>query len=191
VAHAPVVLQRLPAASSALGFAAAVLGATVAQARGVEVDRAPRTVPSLFFVAKSENRNQVHYGLRLDDSCAPVGGSPVFAYWRMFERGPLVTEPLLPLEVPAYGLATQRPVENPEGVSRIAVTLNALPARQIVIDSKADGRGCSANARTSIHGVSALLTSVFVQLRWPFGVQSLVLSGQGPDGRALRERLAR
>lgn len=185
-----LALRRLPVASAALGFAAAVLGAAVAQARGVEVDRAPRTVPSLFFVAKSENRNQVHYGLHLDDSCAPVGASPVFAYWRMFERGPLATEPLLPLEVRAYGLASQRPQEGQEGVPGVVVTLNALPTRQIAIDSKADGRGCSAKARTSIRGVPAVLANVFVQLRWPFGVQSLVLSGQGPDGRAVRERLA-
>ena len=186
-----VVLQRLPAASLALGLLAVALGATVAQARGVEPARTPRTfgVPSLFFVAKSENRNQVHYGLRLDDSCAPAGGAPVFAYWRMFERGPLATEPLLPREVPAYGVAAQRAEQDKEGAWRVVVTLNALPARPILVDSRGDARGCSAKARTSIHGVLSLLTSVYVQLRWPFGVQSMLLSGQGPDGLAVRERI--
>ena len=40
-----------------------------------------------------------------------------------------------------------------------------------------------------IDGTAASLTSVFVQLRWPFGVDYLLLSGRAADGRELRERL--
>ena len=37
-----------------------------------------------------------------------------------------------------------------------------------------------------------MLTSVFAQLRWPFGVSFLLLSGRAQtDGHALRERVAR
>ncbi len=41
----------------------------------------------VFSIAKSENKNQVQYVVRLDAHCAPVGPAPVFAYWRMLEKG--------------------------------------------------------------------------------------------------------
>jgi hypothetical protein len=50
------------------------------------VQFAPPDVRSVFFIAKSQNRNQVHYGIRLDRECNPIGTRPVFAYWRMFEN---------------------------------------------------------------------------------------------------------
>src|SRR5215471_13225370 len=70
---------------------------------------APGDIPSVFFIAKSQNRNQVHYGIRLDRSCRPSGERPVFAYWRMLENhGEL--EPLLPVETTAYGLLDEQTV---------------------------------------------------------------------------------
>jgi len=33
-------------------------------------------VSSAFFIAKSENRNQVHYGVHVDAACSPVGAEP-------------------------------------------------------------------------------------------------------------------
>ena len=151
---------------------------------------AERAVESVFFVAKSENRNEVHYGVALDARCAPAGASPVFAYWRMREHGPLATEPLLSREVPAYGLSWQHVVERDERGGRVVVGLNAVPGRAIAIDTAQDGAGCSATARAMIDGTAASLTSVFVQLRWPFGVDYLLLSGRAAtDGREIRERL--
>jgi hypothetical protein len=111
------VLRRLPPSSFLVVLAATLLLATVAQASGVAV--ATRAVQSIFFIAKSENKNQVHYGIRLDEACSPAGDSPMFAYWRMLERGP------------------------------------------------------------------------FAQLRWPLGVDYLVLTGRAiADGRILRERVS-
>src|SRR5437660_6247311 len=97
-----------------------------------------RTVPSVFFIAKSENKNQVHYGIHLDEACTPAGGAPVFAYWRMLERGPFETEPVLPREVPAYGFV-QSTVLRDRPAGRVFVTLNALPKRPIAIDSSLSG----------------------------------------------------
>jgi hypothetical protein len=51
---------------------------------------------SVFIVAKNQNKNQVHYGVRLDPACSVVGAQPVYSYWRMLERGGEV-EPILPL----------------------------------------------------------------------------------------------
>jgi Domain of unknown function (DUF4833) len=162
-------------------------------ARGGGSEREAHVVRSVFFVAKSENKNQVHYGILLDAACAPAGDAPVFAYWRMLEHGPLSTEPLLAREIPAYGIARQQILkrgESHETGGQVMVTLNALPKRAIFIDSVATGATCAATARTSIEGISATLISVFVQLRWPFGVDHMVLAGRAPsDGRVVLERL--
>ncbi len=149
-----------------------------------------RVVGSVFFVAKSENKNQVHYGIHLDPACRPVGNAPIFAYWRLLERGPFATEPLLAREEPAYGVQTQRTLKRSEQGGSVLITLNALPKRPIVIDSTATGATCTATAQAMIGGVPASLVSVFVQLRWPFGVDSLLLAGRVTlDGHVVRERV--
>ncbi|HEX4473716.1 MAG TPA: DUF4833 domain-containing protein, partial [Polyangiaceae bacterium] len=57
---------------------------------------------SLFTIAKSENKNEVEYAVHVDKQCAPISGTPVFAYWRMLELGPTKVAPILPREVSAY-----------------------------------------------------------------------------------------
>jgi hypothetical protein len=184
-------MRRPPLTSSLLLIASLVLVAPVAPgAHPAGPEPAERSVRSVFFVAKSENRNEVHYGIALDSACRPVGVSPVFAYWQMRERGPLATEPLLSREVPAYGVSEPQRVDRAERGGRVVFTLKALPKRAIAIDAAPDGAGCIATAKIVIGGTAAALTSVFVQLRWPFGVDYLELSGRAiPDGRRLRERL--
>jgi hypothetical protein len=180
-------MRRPPLVTSLLVLLSFALVSPIVRPAGPEQGRGVRSV---FFVAKSENRNQVHYGIALDASCAPAGPAPVFAYWRMRERGPLATEPLLSLEVPAYGVAEPQRVERGEGGGRVVFRLNALPKRAIAIDAASDGAACIATARAMIGGTAAALTSVFVQLRWPFGVDYLELAGRTiPDGRIVRERL--
>jgi hypothetical protein len=177
-----------PAPLSCLVVLAGVgLGIPIAYGRGVGSDA--HSVGSVFFVAKSENNNQVHYGIRLDETCAPSGDAPVFAYWRMLERGPLATEPLLAREIPAYGFAAQHTASRDATGGHVVVTLNALPKRPIAIDSTTNGATCTAAARAMIAGVPALLTSVFVQLRWPFGIEYIRLSGSA-GGLVVHERVA-
>jgi hypothetical protein len=150
-----------------------------------------RDVASVFLIAKSENRNQVHYGIHLDSACAPVGSVPVFAYWRMLEHGPLATEPLLRREVDAYGFADQRVVARGADGGSVALRLHALPGRPIVVQTRARAEGgCEAAATTAIAGAPAVLRRVFAQLRWPFGVDHLVLSGRSlTDGSPVEERI--
>ena len=132
------VLRELRPASAATALAAVVLAAPTASSDG------PRDVGSVFFVAKSENRNQVHYGIHVDASCAPVGAAPVFAYWRMIEHGPLATEPLLSREIPAYGLAEQRILDRGDAAGRVTVRLRALEDRAIEITTASRGGVCEA-----------------------------------------------
>jgi hypothetical protein len=171
----------------------ALLLAVAAGALVVRVARgdAAHDVASAFFVAKSENRNQVHYGVHLDAACAPAGAAPVFAYWRMLEQGPLATEPLLRREVDAYGFAEQRVVERGAEGGRVTLGLRALPGRSISIQTGSREGKCEAVAVTGIGGAPASLRRVFVQLRWPFGVDHLELSGRAlADGRWVEERIA-
>ncbi len=174
-----------------LALAVAAAGALLAPfGRAGEGHDGTRDVSTVFFVAKSENKNQVHYGIRLDEACAPSGETPVYAYWRMLERGPLATEPLLSREVRAYGVADERVLERGPRVSRTRVTLEALRSRPMLVESYAEGPRCAAHATLPISGVPAALESVFVQLAWPFGVAYLTLSGSAiADGGPVHERV--
>jgi hypothetical protein len=178
-------LRRFSRTAAGLAVAAVTL---LARAGGAEVGR---DVASVFLIAKSENRNEVHYGIRLDAGCAPVGPAPVFAYWRMLEHGPLATEPLLPREVDAYGFADQRVVERGAEGGRVAIRLHALPGRPIVVETRPHAGVCEATATTRIDGGPATLQRVFAQLKWPFGIDHLLLSGRSlADGRPVEERIA-
>jgi uncharacterized protein DUF4833 len=153
-------------------------------------DAPARDVASVFHVSKSENRNEVHYGIHLDDHCAPTGAAPVFAYWRMLERGPRETEPLLSREAAAYGLLDQKVLARSAAGGRTVVRLRALSSKTIVIDSSVRDGVCVAVASTMIDGAHAVLARVHANVRWPFGVSSLVLTGTAVDGgRALSETL--
>jgi hypothetical protein len=150
----------------------------------------PADVKSVFYIAKSQNRNQVHYGIRLDRECNPVGRRPVFAYWKMFEnQGAL--EPLLGTEGPAYGLDDMQEIENTGDVSRVRVRLRAFRDRPVLVSVTRNGDQCAAEASTTIAGANARLDSMYVKLRWPFGIEYVLLRGSRiPDGRWLQERLS-
>jgi hypothetical protein len=181
--HRDIVLRRGPAWAAPIALA-------VVTVVGVARSDGGRVVSSAFFIAKSENRNQVHYGVHVDPGCSPSGETPVFAYWRMLEQGPAATEPLLSREVPAYGLADQRVVERGPGGGRATVRLRALGNRTIEVVTRERGGVCTATATTTIGGQPAALSSVYAQLKWPWGVDYLMLSGTAlSDGHPVRERL--
>jgi hypothetical protein len=196
------VLRRASHGARALGlralgvlaFALALRMLAPEVARGGSATVA-QDVASVFFIAKSENKNQVHYGVHLDEACAPVGIAPLFAYWRMLEKGPGAVEPLLFQEEAAYGFASQQLLgRDRDGRGRILASLRALPSRPIVVAvaraAAGPGDRCLATATTTIAGQTATLSSVYAQIAWPFGVEALVLTGRAlSDGRELRERI--
>lgn len=142
-----------------------------------------KTIPSAIFVSKSENKNQVHYGIHVDDKCSFTSAAPVFPYWKMLERGPEATEPLLAREESAYGIASQRTTGD-----AVTVTLRALPARPITIRVARTESGCVASAETTIDGQTARLFNVHVALGF-MHVDHLVITGWATDGHVLRERV--
>jgi hypothetical protein len=175
----------------AYAFLAILLAPLCAVAAHGEVPRfGAHDVPSVFFVSKSENKNQVHYGIRLDERCAPRGERPVVAYWKMLERGPNDTDELLAHEAPAYGIAQQRVTARDAGGGSVRLTLRAISGRAIeVATKKVDGK-CTATASVAIAGAPALLHRVHAQIKWPFGVDRLVVSGVSSGGGAISETIA-
>lgn len=145
----------------------------------------------LFSISKSENKNQVQYAIRVDDRCQPLTAAPVFAYWRMREKGPTVVEPLLAQEIDAYGIASQVAARTAEG-GTVRLVLRAVRGRPIAVDvSRTSSGACQAAATLAILGTSAHLYDVYAKLKWPFGVEYLLLQGWSLDGtRVLKEKLA-
>jgi hypothetical protein len=148
------------------------------------------TLVPIFSIAKSENKNQVQYVVRLDDHCAPLGPAPVSAYWRMLEKGPTQMAPILSREVRAYGLASQVVVATAGTGGQVRAVLKALPGRPLtIVTSRGSDGACHALATASIAGAPAHLFNVYVHLRW-YGVDYLLLQGWSMDrSHVVREKL--
>ena len=145
---------------------------------------------SVFRIQKSENRNEVHYAIRVDAQCHPSGKQPVFGYWREFEKGPRAVSPLLSHEQPAYGLMPPRSVERTASGGRVRVSLRAFPERLLTIEVQRAGTGCAARALTTIHKQPAMLNSIYVQIGFLFSVEYAIARGvRLPEGTPVQEKL--
>jgi hypothetical protein len=175
------------------GSAGSILAISLLLALGVRADAAPARPLLLFSIGKSENKNRVEYAVRVDEHCVPESNAPAYAYWRMVEKGPTVTEPLLPIEFDAYGLADQAVTARGESGGRVRVVLRAVPNRPIEIDvSRGPGGSCQAQSTVTINGAAARLYDVYVKLKWPFGVDYLLVRGYSLDGsQVVQETLRR
>ncbi len=179
-------MKRAPAFFFVLA-SLALLAAIAPAASAVQFG--PHDVRSVFHIEKSENRNQVHYGIRLDASCVPVGDAPVFAYWRALQRDPRATSDLSTFERRAYGIATQRVIGRRSESGAVMISLSATPSRAIMVRSHRGPAGCVADARAHIGGASAVLTVIYVDVG-TFGVRYVELRGQrANDRRRINERL--
>jgi hypothetical protein len=180
--------RRLRCATRVLVALSAVAVAERARAGGLFFG--PTDVTSAFFVSKSENKNQVHYAVRVDAACVPIGTTPIWGYWRMLEDGPSAVEPLLPREQSSYGIASQNVVERrPEG-GMIRLVLRAMPTRAILVSVQKRGALCESTATTSVNGVAANVFNVHVKLKWPFGVSYLLVQARAVvGGRVVQEKI--
>ena len=145
-----------------------------------------RPIDSVFFIEKSENRNQVHYGVHVDRNCAPVGDEPVYGYWRNLEEGHDARSALLSIEQRGYGVSSVRSKARATGGGSVQFVLRGLAGRRIVIDTFATAQGCRAVAAARILDQVAELHSIYVKLGGllNFQVDRLVLRGTGLSTRA-------
>ncbi len=166
--------------------------ATPTSAQAGEPSFGANDIATTFFIAKSDDRNRVDYGMRLDTSCAPVGQEPVFPYWREFEPpAPVRTKPMSAFSKLGYGISMQKVLKRSGVSSEHAIKLKQVDRFVYITTSKgADGR-CSALVRTKIAGVAyAQLASIFVKLSGPLSVAYVDLKGKDlATGRALEERI--
>jgi hypothetical protein len=142
-------------------------------------------LPSVLVIAKSSNRNEVHYAAVVDQACAPVGTAPLRPYWRMLERGPSATEGLLDSEQRWLGIGHQEVTGN-----TIQMSLRAMPARKFTVRMEQGPEGgCSSWVGTTIASVPARVASVYVKQKF-FGVDYVLLTGWAEDGSVVRERVS-
>ncbi len=141
---------------------------------------------SLFYIERNKNRNRVQYAVRLDANCLPKGKKPIYAYWRMLEKGPRVTESVGYFERKAYGIKSQKVVKN-----QIKMTMQALPKKKVTVSFEKKNGKCLAKASTSINKNQAILSKIYV-----FAVEGLMLPtvkyidilGKA-SGRPVKERI--
>ncbi|MBW4578149.1 MAG: DUF4833 domain-containing protein [Tildeniella nuda ZEHNDER 1965/U140] len=128
-----------------------------------------KDVSSLFYVSKSDNRNQAHYGVQLNQKCLPTNSRPVYAYWRMANGK---TEELLSIEEPAYGIASQSVSGNNTNLILNGFQNRGIQRMIALTASGSNGR-CQAKAYTNINGVRKELSYIHIDLadvrRNPFG----------------------
>lgn len=148
------------------------------------------SLSSVFHIEKSENRNQVHYGVKVDGACRPAGNTPVYGYWRDLEVGPRATSPLLSHELPAYGLTRPKKIDRNDNGGEIKIGLRGFPDRQLVVQTFSEGGKCRARAFTKIKGQPAILRSIYVELGFLFSIDYVIVRGVAPDdGRAVQEKV--
>ena len=141
-------------------------------------------------IEKSENKNQVHYGVKVDAECRPIGKTPMYGYWREFERGPNVRSAILDREQPAYGLTRPRFVEQADEGGTLAIGLRGFPDRSIRVETFRDGDACRARALTKIKGKVAVLHAIYVELGFLFSIDYVVVRGlRLSDGQPIQEKV--
>jgi len=167
----------------------AVLVAIVMNVRSGLADPGARDLNSVFLVAKSENKNQVHYGVHVDRECNVVGTNPLYGYWRMLEKKGEI-EPMLSREVRAYGIDPVQRIEKAGNVTTIHTRLNAIPDRLLRVTVTRTQTGCSADATMPIAGTDARLRLIYVRIGWMFSVDYILLRGSHPvDGHTVEEKI--
>lgn len=140
----------------------------------------PNDVQTVFVIGKSDDGNQVQYGLKLDANCQMAGKEPLFGYWRELDKGP--DAPLKSfgfLDGFGYGIEKQTVKSD-----KTTLTMSIKPAatRVIEIVARRDGEKCVATAFTTIAGKKAELKMIFVQLSGPLSVSFISIRGTELEG---------
>ncbi|HEX7603581.1 MAG TPA: DUF4833 domain-containing protein [Polyangiaceae bacterium] len=177
---------------SAVAVVVALATLAPADARADEPKFGPYDVQTVFFISKSDDKNRVDYGMRLNESCAPLNDDAVFPYWREFEHAPPVrTHGLNMFEYVPYGIADQRMLRRTQTGGEHTMRLKQL-ARPISITThkEADGH-CTAVAHARISGVdNAELVSVYAKLAGALSVEYIDVKGKDPQtGAEIVERI--
>ncbi|MFO0680274.1 MAG: DUF4833 domain-containing protein [Polyangiaceae bacterium] len=149
-------------------------------------------IATAFFISKSDDKNRVDYGMRLDENCAAVGDDAVFPYWREFEKSPPVrTHALGTFEYVPYGFAMQKNVKKTPTGGEYAVKLKQFPRPIFLTTKKEEGGRCSVLVRTKIGTTEwAKLESIHAKLGGLMSVDYVDVKGKNlATGEAIEERI--
>lgn len=135
-------------------------------------------VRTVFYISKSDDRNRVDYGIRLDARCQPRSPRPVYAYWRRFEPDQPRFGDLNLLDRRAYAVARQHVVSTASSGSWIEMYIAAVPELRVLVLAQPGGEGCRARAQVPIRGRPAFLDHIHVQLSGPMSVDHVLLRGE-------------
>lgn len=126
----------------------------------------PFDIQTVFYIEKSNDKDRVDYGMRLDQHCAPVGDDAVFPYWRELQHAPPVRSHKISfMQYAAYGFSEQRVVKRTPTGGQYLVVLKQVD-RPILIVTKQGKEGyCIATAYTHVSGVkSAQLDYIYAKI---------------------------
>lgn len=189
--------RRVTARAAFLGLSCALLSTPLfadspAPAASIALPRALPSafVQSVFHIEKSENKNQVHYAVKVDERCRPAGKRPLYGYWRDFEDGPRAVSQLLDHELPAYGVSWPRSIQLEDDGGRVRIALRGFPDRLLTVETFRRGDACGARALTTIAGQPAMLTSIYVEIGFLFSVDYALVRGlRLSDGAPVQEKV--
>jgi hypothetical protein len=167
-----------------------VIPTLAARAAADGVSFGPHDVRSVFHVAKSENGNQVHYALRLSDTCQPLGKQPAFAYWRRARTKGFIEAPLEGMGRFVYGASDDQVVESGPDGTRVRFYVKALERVSIEVHVQKGPSGCTTSTTTTLSGKRIRLSYAFVQLGGlGLRVKYVDVVGYGADGVRVTERM--
>jgi hypothetical protein len=118
-------------------------------------------IPSIFFVSSNNNKNQVHYGIKLNQDCSPKGSKPVFAYWRMKNGS---TKDLSQEQRPAFGIATQSVLGEKVNISLRVFESRGIKKPITIQTLRANDGICRAKALMVINEEPATLSNFYLSL---------------------------
>lgn len=163
-----------------------VLSASAARADELALDASD--VASVFHIAKSENKNQVHFAARLDERCALSGDEPILAYWRDREVSASATSELLFLERPAYDVGEVQRL----GPYRARFVLRGFADWLLELQTSRGEEGrCAAQVIGLVGGEPARIREVFVQLSGWSVDYAVVRADRLRDGVLIETRVRR
>jgi hypothetical protein len=148
----------------------------------------PNDVRTLFYIAKSDDRDEVHYGIHLDKNCLPVGGSPVFAYWQQIEQGPNVVEELNTLDRTVYGIDRQNVAKRAADESVVTMAIRAASDRTVTISIRRQNDKCVVESMGLIAGTRAQVERVFIHIAGFLRVDWIEIRGSA-NGKVIVERV--
>jgi len=154
----------------------------------------PFDVQTAFYISKSNDRDRVDYGLRLDQHCVPLGNQAMFPYWRELEHAPPVrSHPLSFFQYMAYGFSEQRVLARTDAGGQYRVNLKQVDRPVLVVTTRDVEGHCTTTAYARIKGVAnAKLDHIFVKVAGPMSVDYVDVYGSDPKtGDALVERMKR